>query len=296
MAALDLSALTRVPDLGRAPQRVVSLVPSMTESLFTLGFGASVAGVTDFCTHPAEQVSKLPKVGGPKNPDKGKVLSLKPDLVFANQEENTEQAVRGLAEAGLQIWLTFPRNLQEALNVLRGLLAVYHTDAPAMQVNALQAAVDWARGAAQDQPRVKYFCPVWQGEEGGEIWWMTFNRETYAHDLLATLGGENVFADRERRYPLAADLGRAEPEAMAGRDTRYPRVTTQEVLAAAPELILLPSEPFAFEEAQGKVVTGLLADTPAVKSGRVFLVDGSLITWHGTRLAKALQELPLLFQ
>ena len=82
---------------------------------------------------------------------------------------------------------------------------------------------------------------------------MTFNAETYAHDLLRVCGGENVFAERERQFPLKADLGEAEPLApddprVAGRDTRYPRVTLAEVEAAQPDVILLPSEPFPFLE------------------------------------------------
>ena len=82
---------------------------------------------------------------------------------------------------------------------------------------------------------------------------MTFNADTYAHDLLRICGGENVFAERERQYPLKADLGEAEPmlpmiRASAGRDTRYPRVTMEEVEAAQPDVILLPSEPFQFTE------------------------------------------------
>jgi len=109
------------------------------------------------------------------------------------------------------------------------------------------------------------------------------------------MGGENIFYTRERRYPMAADLGEDEPETAGDRDTRYPRVTRSEIIAGNPELILLPSEPFPYTEMHREEVLSLLRETAAVRSGQVYLVDGSLITWHGTRLARALQELPDLF-
>jgi ABC-type hemin transport system substrate-binding protein len=109
------------------------------------------------------------------------------------------------------------------------------------------------------------------------------------------MGGENVFASRERHYPLAADLGRAEAEPPGIRDTRYPRVTADEVLAAQPEMILLPDDPFHFTEGHKQTIQERFADTPAVRNKRVFFVDGSLLTWYGTRLAKAIQVLPSFF-
>ena len=83
------------------PRRLVSLVPSITESLFDLNFGERVVGITDYCVHPREKVAKLPKVGGTKNPQVDKILELNPDLVIANREENTKQIVSELIDAGV---------------------------------------------------------------------------------------------------------------------------------------------------------------------------------------------------
>ncbi|MBW8011749.1 MAG: ABC transporter substrate-binding protein [Chloroflexi bacterium] len=296
MSKLDLVSLSKIPELPKPPERVVSLVPSMTESLFELGFGESVVGITDYCIYPAGALDNLPRLGGPKNADLDKIIDIKPDLVFGNQEENSRQLIKGLVDAGVNVWLTFPQTVNQAVDILRNLLAIYRTDDPVMLVNSLQMALDWASSASQNQTKVRYFCPIWQDEtKGGEKWWMTFNQHTYTHDLLSTLGGENVFADRERRYPLAADLGEAKPEDRDEMDTRYPRVTQEEIESASPELILLPSEPFDFDESHLQTILELFAGSPAVKNGRVLFVDGSLITWHGTRLAKAVQELPSLF-
>jgi ABC-type Fe3+-hydroxamate transport system substrate-binding protein len=144
------------------------------------------------------------------------------------------------------------------------------------------------------------FCPIWRepaAEAGPAAWWMTGNRATYLHDVLAVCGGQNVFAARERRYPLAADLDPAalpEPP-QPDRDTRYPRVTPAEVAAAAPEVILLPSEPYPFGAADLGAFDAW-PDLPAVAQGRVQLVDGAMLTWPGTHLARALAELPALLQ
>ncbi|MBI3159862.1 MAG: ABC transporter substrate-binding protein [Chloroflexi bacterium] len=294
MPGLDLDALKKTPDTLEPPRRVVSLVPSMTESLFALGFGASVVGVTEYCIHPAGRVAGLPKVGGTKNPDIEKIKELGPDLVMANQEENTPQAVQALLDAGLRVWVTFPQTVNQTINDLRALLAIYHTDKPALHINSLQMALDWARAASFEQPRIRYFCPIWQQGEGPDTWWMTFNRHTYTDSLLAVFGGENIFADREKREPLAADLGRGQGQPAEG-DRRYPRVSQEEVIEAAPELIILPSEPFAFTAQHLRDIRNLLAFTPAAKAGRLRLVDGTLLTWPGARLGSALQELPALF-
>jgi ABC-type Fe3+-hydroxamate transport system substrate-binding protein len=165
-----------------------------------------------------------------------------------------------------------------------------------MVVAQLERSLEWELLSAAERPRLRVFCPVWQEQPAnGEPWWMTFNNQTYSGDLLAVLNGENVFGGRERRYPLLADLGQAQPEDAGGRDTRFPRVTRAEVLASAPDLILLPDEPYAYGEDDIAAARGWFDQTPASQTGRIALVDGSLLTWHGTRLAEALAILPTLF-
>ena len=110
------------------------------------------------------------------------------------------------------------------------------------------------------------------------------------HDLLRLFGGHNVFSTRQRRYPLEADLGLCEPQDPSGKDTRYPRLIRNEVIAGNPEVILLPSEPFVFDENHRQAFIHQFEETQAVKNNQVILIDGSLLTWHGTRLGKALTE------
>jgi ABC-type Fe3+-hydroxamate transport system substrate-binding protein len=286
----------QIPRWDHPPRRVVSLVPSITESLFALGFGGTVVGVTDFCTRPAADLGTLVRVGGPKNPNLKIIADLKPDLVIAGQEETEKDAVEALAGMEVPVWLVFPKSVDDGMLFLRQLLGLFHTDKVVEQINGLQIGVDYARAAAESMLQIPYFCPIWMDVHNGVDWWMTFNRDTYMSSVLSLFGGVNVFAARERLYPLEADLGLGEAELPADRDTRYPRVTAAEVIAAQPEMILLPDDPYQFSTEDRKVLEYALADTPAVRNGKVFHVDGSLITWYGVRIAEALRTLPELFQ
>jgi ABC-type Fe3+-hydroxamate transport system substrate-binding protein len=296
MTEFELEKLFQLPDWDAPPNRVVSLVPSMTANLFELGFGSSVVGITDFCTRPAEQLLDLVRVGGPKSVDFDLIGELKPDLVIVNQEESSPEIVEQLLADGHNVWMVFPKTVQDSIDVLRSLLALYHTDGPVIKINSLQMAVDYATAAAETQPKVRYFCPIWAGTDHGLDWYMAFNQDTYMSDVLHMFGGENVFANRERRYPLAADLGLEQPTVeSATADRRYPRVTVQEVLDAAPELMLIPDEPYKFTDADKEKLFHLFADTPAVLNKNVHFIDGSLIIWDGVRLGAAFQILPEYF-
>lgn len=275
------------------PKRVVSLVPSITESLFDLDLGDRVVGITDYCIYPAEKVVQLPKVGGTKNPNIQQIIDLNPDLVFANQEENSKADVEALQNAGIPVWVTFPKSVQDALNLLWNIMYAFEHTIMSARVRVIEASYDWvsAISEAKEDNFCKVFVPIWKAPL------MTFNQHTYIHDLLRVCGGQNIFADRERLYPLAADLGKtgmsdSESRRTGGRDTRYPRITLEEVEAYQPDVILLPSEPYVFTEADIPMFKSL--DVPAVKHNRIHLIDGSFLSWHGTRLAYALNDIPQL--
>ena len=281
----------------RAPERVVSLVPSMTETLLEFGVGHTLVGVTDYCRLPAELEGQVARIGGTRTADAAAIRSLSPDVVLANQEENLRELVEGLEAAGLRVWVTFPRSVRGAMDVLWHVIELFRLPQAAPKMHVLEATLEWTMRAAEGSRQPRVFCPIWQDQTAdGEPWWMTFGEGAYAHDVLQVCGGVNAFASRRRRYPLEADLGRAPDEPPAGRDTRYPCVSLREVVDAQPEVILLPDEPFHFDEACEQHIREALSATPAVKAGRVHRVDGTLIAWHGTRLGKALAELPLLLQ
>ena len=286
-----------MPDrLETVPQRVVSLVPSITESLFDLGLGERVVGVTDYCIYPVHAVQGLPRVGGTKNARVKDILDLRPDLVIANQEENTPEMVEALRSQGAYVWLTFPKSVGQAMDMLWEMAEIFRNEDSLARVRTLEMTMEWAQAASLNENKQRYFCPIWQDQnEKGELWWMTFNAATYSSDLLSLFGGENIFASRQRRYPLSADIGSGIPEDVKGRDVRYPRISAEEIHTAAPEIILLPNEPFPYSKVARENLLLEFSDTPAVRNNRVYLVDGSLITWFGTRLVKALEELPAFF-
>jgi iron complex transport system substrate-binding protein len=278
------------------PRRVVSLVPSLTESLFDLGFGHSLVGITDYCIHPAEHLRNLPRLGGPKNPRVEEILALEPELVLANQEENQPHTVEALEAAGMPVLVTFPKTVRQSLDVLWMLTGLYQSQTAAARLESLEFTLEWLQSASRESSRQRYFCPIWKDRTAAGLhWWMTFNHDTYVHDLLSLLGGMNIFSERLRRYPLAADLGTDAPVDPGDRDMRYPRVTMDEIRQRDPQMIILPSEPFSFDENHKQEIVQLMGDTTAVRTGQVYLVDGSLLTWHGTRVGKAFQELPGLF-
>jgi ABC-type Fe3+-hydroxamate transport system substrate-binding protein len=133
---------------------------------------------------------------------------------------------------------------------------------------------------------LRAFVPIWMDPL------MTANGDTFLSDVLRLIGATNVFAERERRYPVAADVGKATPlprEEVGGRDTRYPRITLDEVTAHAPELILLPDEPHAFSEEDAQVFRGL--PIPAAREGRVLHCDGKDLLWPGLRALEGLVRL-----
>ena len=285
----------QLPDLNRVPGRVVSLIPSMTASLIDLGLGSALVGITDYCQVSGSTADGIRRVGGPKDARLADILDLSPDLVIANPEENARPLVEQLNQAGVPVWLTFPKTVRESMDDLWALAKIFHSKNAALALRILEDSLQLAHLAPSDTPPMHYFCPIWQGEEpDGRLWWMTFNADTYCHDLLRICGGENVFAARQRRHPLAANWDGMVAEETRTRDLRYPVVVEDDIHAAQPEVILLPNEPFVFGEDHQRMFQSVFADTPAVKNGRVFQVDGRLITWHGTWLGKSLAELPRL--
>ena len=258
----------RPPELARPPERIVSLVPSLTESLFALGLGDRVVGVTDWCVYPADAVATLPKVGGTKDANVAAILALAPDLVIANHEENTRRVVEQLRAAGIAVWVTYPRTVREGATLLRDLAGLGATPAAIAEVvEPVEAAVAAAEAARPATP-VRVFCPIWRDP------WMAVGDDTYIHSMLKLCGGANVFAGRGNR--------------------RYPIVALDEVVAAAPEVILLPDEPYAFSPRDARELAHL--DLPASRSGRIHCIDGTWVSWYGPRIRPAVAALRSLLQ
>jgi ABC-type Fe3+-hydroxamate transport system substrate-binding protein len=252
-------------DLGRPvllpapPRRIVSLVPSLTELVCALDCADRLVGVTSYCTDPPAVVGATAKVGGTKNPDLRRIFELRPDLVLLNSEENRAEDFQDLAAAGVTLFVSFPHSLDEtAASVERLGMAL---DA-GRQATALAGEIRSAGTTAPTHLRRRVFCPIWRKP------WMSFNRDTYAHDLLLRAGGANVCAAWPGRYPV---------------------VELEVIVPADPEVVLLPSEPYPFSERHRRLL-GDLEATSAVRNGRVYLVDGKALFWYGARTAAAVSE------
>src|SRR3954468_3236363 len=258
---------------SRPPARIVSLVPSDTLNVHALG--RAVVGRTRYCEADAEVV------GGTKDVDVEAVVALQPDLVLANQEENSRVHLEQLAQRGLAVLIAFPRTVADGLAHLARLARVLAVDARDLLARGLRAHGE-AEAALRDLVPLRVFCPIWMEPL------MTINGQTFISDALRLAGAFNVFADRERRFPLSADLGQAIPTAAGSRDTRYPRITLAEVVERKPSMILLPDEPHPFSEEDAGVFRQALPDA------RVVPCSGRDLSWYGAQSVEGIARLRAL--
>lgn len=270
------------------PQRLVSLVPSLTEILFEFGWGREVVGITDYCTEPAAEVLCKTRLGGTKNPDLQALLDLRPQLVFAVQEENRRQDIEQLEAQAVPVYVFEPRTVRDGIDLLWRIAELLDCKADVEpQLNEIEAAYQDTINVTAAKNRVRVFCPIWKEP------YMTINRDTYVHDMLHVCGGDNIFAQRQRRFPLSADLRQAAQYSStrtAARDRRYPRVSLDEMAARRPHVILLPDEPYLFTASDIDDFTAW-QDVPAVQQQRIYLIDGKIISWYGTRIGASLRTL-----
>jgi ABC-type Fe3+-hydroxamate transport system substrate-binding protein len=262
-----IDGLGRTVRLPCRPARIVSLVPSLTEALFSFGLREEIVAVTDYCVEPADLVSGVPKVGGTKTPDLDRIERLRPDLVIASAEENVRAHVERLIDAGLTVYISLPLTVRRALDELDDLAGLTASDrpAPAWLDSARQLLGELERHVAVSPPR-RYFCPIWRRP------YMVAAPDTYMSDLLRVCGGASVFGAGPARY--------------------YP-VELADAMGRNPDIVLLPSEPYPFAEKHRAEVLSFDA-SPAVRKGRVYLVDGQLITWYGPRMGDAMRSLATL--
>jgi ABC-type Fe3+-hydroxamate transport system substrate-binding protein len=231
--------------LEHPARRVVSLVPSLTESVAVTRPGA-LAGATVWCTRPADL--DVRRVRGTKNPDLSAIADLKPDIVLANQEENRRVDVERLRAAGVRVWVTVIRTVDEAMASLRRMFSLgLGWPVPEWLGRAGQVWSEPAGGAA----RLRAVIPVWRDP------WMVVGSSTFAGDIAARLGLDNVYGDH--------------PE-------RYPHVDLDDLAARRPDVIVLPDEPYAFSENDGPEM---------FPRHRVALVEGRSLTWYGPSLVTA---------
>lgn len=200
--------------------RVVSLVPSLTETLFALGAGDDVAGITDWCIFPAGL--QLPRVGGTKNPNIDAIRALRPDAVYVNIEENLKRHADEIAQFA-RVIATEPKTIDD-VRALFAMLGELHQRDVAPLIDALQRELE-----AMPERAFTFAVPIWKKP------WMWCGGDTYVSHLVEAAGGTNVLGDRDR----------------------YPSIDIDDVLALRPDVIFMPDEPYAFTDADARAVNAI---------------------------------------
>jgi iron complex transport system substrate-binding protein len=233
--------------------RIVSLCPSLTELVFDLGRGPELVGATDYCVHPRPAVDAVEKVGGTKTPKVPRIVALAPDLVLLNEEENRREDAEALARAGVRCHSSFPRDVAGTAAMVREIARELGSPAEGERIaRDIEERAARVRRDASGKRTVRWAYLIWRKP------WMSVNRDTFTDALLSLAGGLNV-------------LGAA--------SERYPAVTADELREAAPDVVLLGTEPFPFDEGHADE----LARATGLARERFVIADGEYLSWHGSR-------------
>ena len=242
-----IDQLKRKISVVASPNRIVSLVPSQTELLYSLGLRDEVVGITKFCVHPQEWFRSKTRIGGTKTLNIQKIKSLRPDLIIANKEENVREQIEELARE-FPVWVSNVDTLPDACEMMESVGALTGKGSEAKE---LVANINRAFNQLQTpNPRPQTAYLIWKDP------YMTVGGDTFINEMLRRAGFENVFAGC-RRYPV---------------------ITIDDLRLANCRLLLLSSEPYPFKQ---KHVEDLKTVLPTTK---IFLVDGELFSWYGSRL------------
>ena len=247
------------------PRRVVSLCPSITETVVAIGGLSRLAAATRYCVRPKGLLWGLPRIGGTKTPDIERIFDLEPDLVLANEEENRREDVEALRARGIEVDVTFPKRVVDVPPIVRrwGRLlsdeSFAEADALAARIEALIAELE--RAPAARPFRFAYW--IWKDP------WMTVSDDTYVADLLRFAGGVNVYGTEASRYPATSP---------------------NEALARSVEIQFFPSEPYPFRAEKHRALAEKVFGTEA----EFRFVAGDNYCWHGVRTLDGLSEMAVL--
>jgi ABC-type Fe3+-hydroxamate transport system substrate-binding protein len=234
------------------PKRIISLVPSQTELLAHLGLDNEVVGITKFCVHPQEWFKNKKRVGGTKNIDLHRIEELQPDIIIGNKEENKEDQIKELMQR-YPVWMSDIHNLDDAFDMILNVgKLVDKYDKADVLVKNIRSNFKSLHTHEIPSAKVAYF--IWRDP------YMSIGKSAFINSMMDRLNLNNVFAE------------------MPGE---YPSVTAEQIAQAAPELILLSSEPYPFAEKHMAEFKEICPDS------KIVLVDGEYFSWYGSRLLKA---------
>lgn len=247
--------------------RIISLVPSLTETICDFGLQSQLVGCTHFCVHPVSLRKTAVAVGGTKDADIEKIIALKPTHIIVNHEENTEVLIDELKKhAALkqyQVIETFPKTPQESIQTVKSLASVFNVESK---------IIEWLQSAEQalrecqtnrSQHKIKYAYFIWRNP------WMVAGNHTYISSMLALIGMENIFVTND------------------ALKERYPQVDLQDSIFKTCDVCFFSSEPFPFKN---RHIEELLEKTQ-LSASKAHKIDGELMSWYGTRTLKGLKYL-----
>ena len=242
--------LSRSIEISAQPKRIISVVPSQTELLYDLGLREQVIGITKFCVYPKEWFETKTRIGGTKQLNIQKIKELKPDLIFANKEENTKEDIEEL-EKEFPLWISDVHDLSSAYAMISDVgKIVGKENESALLLKNIEFQFS-KFSVPQRKIRTAYL--IWKDP------YLTVGNDTFIHQMLSHAGFENIFSDT----------------------TRYPQIELNELIERNCELLLLSSEPYPFKQ---KHIDEL---QPSLRGIKILLADGELFSWYGSRMLKA---------
>lgn len=230
--------------------KIISLVPSITELLYTLGLEDEVVAITKFCVHPQKWFRNKMRIGGTKKIHLEKINELNPDLIIANKEENVKEQVEALM-LHHNVHLANVNNYKEALDMILSIGKLVDKEQAAQQLCTIINTNFASFQPVKQNRRAAYF--IWKDP------WITVGGDTFINSMMQKAGFENIFSNQKR----------------------YPVIDEEELIHLAPEYILLSSEPYPFNEKHANKMRELF---PLSKT---ILVDGEMFSWYGSRMAAA---------
>jgi ABC-type Fe3+-hydroxamate transport system substrate-binding protein len=230
-----------------AVNRIVSLVPSLTETLADLGVGDNICGITKFCVHPDDLQKRVKIIGGTKNPRLYDIIALNPDLIIANKEENRQDDINALRQHS-HVYVSDIKNFGDIVDFLKAMTSITFGKASrelAIKIQNLKAPVY--------KQKITVCYLIWHAP------YMSVGNDTFIHFMLERYGFTNIFSGQ----------------------TRYPETGITEIKEKNPDVIMLSSEPYPFRDQHKLELQALFPDS------RVVLVDGEMFSWYGSRILHA---------
>ena len=246
--------LDREVDISRNFNRIISLVPSLTELVVYLGLEERLVGITKFCVHPEGLKKTKTVVGGTKQVHLDKIRELKPDLILCNKEENTLNMVQEL-ERICQVHVSNIISFSDSLELISEYGVLFQKEKKSKQ---LILDITGKKGAFQkhlDAKKLKVAYFIWRKP------WMVVGGNTYINSMLELNGWKNIFKESEGRYP---------------------EIDLETLKNNNPDLILLSSEPFPFQHKH-------IEEIRAFSNARIEIVNGEFFSWYGSRQLKSLE-------